>query len=88
MKLCKDCASFRTPVGILDVGEYAQCASGMQLNPVTGATDLPTQSSRYCLNVRRSEKPGDCGTDANRFTPKQIGVAAELAHIQTSRRPS
>lgn len=87
MKLCKDCASFRAPLETLNVGEYATCTSGMQLNPVTGETDLPTQSSRYCLTVRRSEKPGDCGADAKQFTPKQIGVAAELSRIQ-SRRPS
>lgn len=87
MKLCKDCASFRAPQETLNVGEYALCTSGLQLNPVTGETDLPTQSSRYCLNLRRSEKAGDCGSEAKLFTPKQLGVAAELSRIQ-SRRPS
>jgi hypothetical protein len=72
MKFCKDCAHFRAPLPNLDIGEYAHCLFGMQVNPVTGATDLPTQSSRYCLNVRKSAKSEDCGTDAKMFRPKHL----------------
>lgn len=80
MKLCKDCAHFRAPIGNLDASEYANCLSGMQTSPVTGATDLPGQSSRFCLTLRRSDKAGDCGSDAKQFKSRQL-ASIQMGHL-------
>jgi hypothetical protein len=72
MKFCKACAFFMAPAGVLDVGEYAACTKGMKVNPVTGNTDLKTQSSKYCISLRQSEKDGDCGKEARFFLAIEV----------------
>lgn len=75
MKFCKDCAHYRATDTSLPDGEYAKCAKGLQVNPVTGDLDLATQSTRYCLNLRQSEMAGDCGPGAKFFMPLALRVA-------------
>jgi hypothetical protein len=73
MKLCKNCTHFRAPAASLDIGEYTKCAFGLKLNPVTGDTDLPTQSSKYCSTLRALTNPTDCGVEAKWFQSSTFG---------------
>jgi hypothetical protein len=72
MKFCKSCAFFQSPKATLDVGEYAKCTKGMVVNPVTGETDLKTQSSNFCITLRQSDKPTDCGRDAKFYLALEV----------------
>jgi len=79
MKYCKSCVHFQSPLAPLNVSEYAKCAFGLVVSPVTGSTELRTQSSDYCITLRKSEKAGDCGADAKHFEER---VFSSLSVVQ------
>jgi hypothetical protein len=67
MKLCKHCKHFRAPRAPLDVTEYSECRYGMGTSPVTGLLEVKTQTYSYCIALRQSPTPKDCGPTARFF---------------------
>jgi hypothetical protein len=69
-KFCKDCQYMIAPPAGYDA-DYAKCGYGFTTHPVTGKVDLPTQRLTYCVGLRQSADPQDCGPDARFFKPKE-----------------